>query len=183
MTKTLTMAAILLFTISCNSDKTETAAETTSVADAAEPPAPAPAHEYAVKATYSSSFEIGDPKHADIVIDLWKQYDENTLDKGLDYFADTVDMWMADGWRFHGTRDSAMKLTKQARAGFSEMKGVIAAITPLKSTDKNENWVIVYGTEYYTVKNKKDSSDIQENWRFDKNGKITLMHSYRRKIK
>jgi len=185
MTRSLTIAALLLFTVACNSNKTEPAAEPTTVSPTTEPPvsSPAPPHEYAVKATYSSAFEIGDHKLGDIIVELWKQYDENTLDKGLDYFADTVTMWMADGWRFHGTRDSLMKLTKKSRADYSSMKAVVVAIVPLKSTDKNENWVSIYGTEYSTMKNKKDSSDIQENWMFDKNGKVAMMHSYRRKIK
>lgn len=182
MTKKLPVAALLLFFLACNSSSTETPAESdTTAATVAATPAAAP-HEYAVKATYSSAFEMGDPKYADIVIELWKQYDDNTLDKGLDYFADTVTMWMADGWRFRGTRDSLMKMTKESRKGFSSMKGVVAAIIPLKITDRNENWVSIYGTEYFTVKNKKDSSELQENWRFDKNGKVDMMHSYRRKF-
>ncbi len=181
MTKTLTMAAMLLFTISCNSDKTETAAENTTVADAAETPAPVPAHAYAVKATYSSSFEIGDPKNGDAIIELWKQFDENTLDMGMDKFADTVTLWMNDGWKYYGTRDSLMKIMKKLRGEYSDVKSVVVALVPLKSTDMNQSWVSIYGTEYTTMKNKKDSLDIQENWRFNKDGKIDFMHSYRRK--
>jgi hypothetical protein len=75
----------------------ESTADSTTVA-AAEPSAAAP-HQYATKASYSSSFEIGDPKQGDIVIELWKQFDANTLDQGLNYFADTVDLWTNDGWR------------------------------------------------------------------------------------
>ena len=180
MTKALTVAALLLFTASCNDAKKEAAMESTTDTTATAA-APAPAHQYAEKATYSSAFEIGDPSQADKVIDLWKQFDENTLDKGLDLFADTVTVWDANGWRYHGTRDSMMNMVKKMRAGMSSSKSVLVAVVPLKSTDMNENWVSIYGTEYTTVKNKKDSADIQENWRFDKNGKINMMHSYRRK--
>jgi hypothetical protein len=45
----------------------------------------------------------------------------------------------------------------------------------------NENWVSIYGTEYTTIKNKVDSADLQENWRFNKDGKINMMHQYKRK--
>jgi hypothetical protein len=180
MTKALTVAALLLFSVSCNDTKTEAAAE--PAADTtAEASAPAPPHQYAVKANYSSSFELGDPNQADKVIELWKQFDENALEKGLDLFADTVTVWMADGWKYHGTRDSLMKIMKKVRGDYGAVKSVLVAVVPLKATDLDENWVSIYGTEYTTVKNKKDSADIQENWRFDKNGKINMMHSYRRK--
>jgi hypothetical protein len=180
MTKALTVAALLLFSVSCNDAKKEAAIEPAADTTAAAP-APAPPHQYAVKATYSSSFELGDPAQADKVIELWKQYDENTLDKGSEYFADTVTVWDATGWRYHGTKDSLLTMVKKMRSALSASKSVVAAVIPLKSTDMNENWVSIYGTEYTTTKNKKDSSDLQENWRFDKNGKIDMLHSYRRK--
>ena len=180
MTKALTVAALLLITISCNDDKkdavTESAADSSAVVNA-----PAKPHEYAVNATFSSDFEIGDPNQADKIVELWKQYDENTLDKGLDYFADTVTLAMHDGWKYFGTRDSLMKLMKKKRGEYSAVNSVIVGIIPLKATDLKENWVSILGTEYTTMKNKKDSADIQEYWRFNKDGKIDLMHSYKRK--
>ncbi len=182
MTKTLLITALLLSAIACNESKTETATEPATVAAGTEATPAAAPHEYAVKSSYSSAFEIGDYSQADKVVELWKQYDDNTLEKGLDMFADTVTMMMADGWRYHGTKDSLMKLTKVERAKYSTVKSKIVAITPLKATDLNESWVIIYGTEYMTSKNKTDSSDLQENWRFNKDGKIDMMHSYRRKL-
>jgi hypothetical protein len=180
MTKALTAAALLLFTVSCNDANkeaaTEPAADSSAVATT-----PARPHEYAVNATFSSDFEIGDPSQADKVVDLWKQYDENTLDKGLDYFADTVTLAMHDGWKYHGTRDSLMKLMKQKRGEYSQINSVIIGIIPLRATDIKENWVSIFGTEYTTRKNKMDSADIQEYWRFNKDGKIDMMHSFKRK--
>lgn len=179
MTKTLTVAALLLFMMSCNNEAKESTADTTTTASA-EPAAPA-SHEYAAKASYSSSFEMGDPKQGDIVIELWKQFDANNLEKGLNYFADTVDIWTNDGWKYHGAKDSLMDIMKKLRGTYSAVKSDLVAIIPLKSIDKNENWVSIYGTEYTTIKNKVDSADLQENWRFDKDGKINMMHQYKRK--
>jgi hypothetical protein len=88
---------------------------------------------------------------------------------------------MADGWKFAGSRDSLMKLMKQKRGEYSEVNSVIVGIIPLRATDLKENWVSILGTEYTTMKNKKDSADIQEYWRFNKDGKIDMMHSYKRK--
>jgi hypothetical protein len=115
---------------------------------------PAPPHQYAVNATYSSAFEMGDVSQADKVVELWKQYDGNTLDKGLDYFADTVTLWMYDGWKYHGTRDSLMNLMKKKRVEYSSVNSVVVAIIPLKATDLKENWVLMYGTEYTTIKKR-----------------------------
>jgi hypothetical protein len=180
MTKAITVATLLLFTVSCSDakkeDAMEPAADTTSVA-----PAPAKPHQYAVNAIFSSAFEIGDYSQADKVLELWKQYDENTLDKGLDYFADSVQLWMHDGWKYRGTRDSLMKLMKKKRGEYSSVNSVLVGIIPLRATDLDENWVSIIGTEYTTMKNKKDSADIQEYWRFNKDGKIDMMHSFKRK--
>ena len=183
MTKTLPIAALLLFTLACNSDSTVATTDTTAATPAVTEVAATVAHTFAVKPTYSGAFEIGDYKQADIVVELWKQYDDNTLDKGKDYFADTVTMWMADGWQYHGTRDSLLKLTKKSRSEYGTVKSVLVAIIPLKSTDMNSNWVSIYGNEYLTnKKNKVDSSALQEAWRFNKDGKIDVMHQYRRKL-
>ena len=179
MTKTLTVAALLLFTMSCNNAAKDPSSDVGPVATA-EPAATAP-HEYAAKASYSSSFELGDPKQADIVIDLWQQFDANKLEDGLKYFADTVDLWTNDGWRYRGPKDSLMDIMKKLRGTYSTVKSDLVAIIPLKSIDKDENWVAIYGTEFKTIKNKVDSTDIQENWRFNKDGKINMMHAYQRK--
>jgi hypothetical protein len=179
MKKFMPIAAMLLFIVACNSNTPETTAEATTVA-AAETAAPAK-HEYATKPWYSSDFEIGDYKNGDVVVALWKQFDDNNLDAGLNYFADTVSMSFADGFQYTGTRDSLMKIVKGMRSGFSAFRSSIAAIVPLRSIDKDESWVCIWGTEYTTMKNKVDSAEIQENWRFDKNGKIAFMHSYARK--
>jgi hypothetical protein len=180
MTKAITVAALLLFTVSCNDAKKEDAMEPAADSSAVAT-APAGPHEYAVNATFSSDFEIGDYTQADKVVDLWKQYDENTLDKGLDYFADTVTLAMHDGWKYRGTRDSLMKLMKKKRGDYSSINSVIIGIIPLRAKDLKENWVSIFGTEYTTMKNKKDSADIQEYWRFNKDGKIDMMHSFKRK--
>ena len=181
MTKALTVAAtLLLFTVSCSDAKKDDTMETISDTSAAAT-VPAKPHEYAVNAIFSSAFEIGDYSQADKVLELWKQYDENNLDKGLDYFADSVTLFMHDGWKYFGKRDSLMKMMKQKRGEYSSMNTVLVGIIPLRATDLNENWVSIFGTEYTTMKNKKDSADIQEYWRFNKDGKIDMMHSYKRK--
>src|SRR5205809_664522 len=125
MTRTLLIAALLLSTIACNESKKETAEEAATVTTP-ETPAVAPApHEYALKANYSSAFEAGDAKQGDIVVELWKQFDDDMLDKGKDFFADTVTMWSAEGWKYHGTSDSLLKMVKADRSKYSAAKSVL----------------------------------------------------------
>jgi hypothetical protein len=50
---------------------------------------------------------------------------------------------------------------------------------PLRSTDKNEDWVLVWFKEYRTDANgKKDSTEMQETWRLNKDGKADLLYQY-----
>src|SRR4029078_5100578 len=50
---------------------------------------------YAIE--YFSKFEMGDPKNAELVLNLWKAWDGGDLSKAKDLFADTVEMHFADG--------------------------------------------------------------------------------------
>ncbi|MDE3125689.1 MAG: hypothetical protein KGK14_09260, partial [Bacteroidota bacterium] len=51
---------------------------------------------------------------------------------------------------------------------------------PIKSIDKNENWALIWGKEVDTYKNgKKDSTHIQETWRFNKDGKADLFYQFK----
>jgi hypothetical protein len=62
---------------------------------------------------------------------------------------------------------------------FSALVSRVDAVMSLKSTDKNEDWVGVWGTEIHTETNKKpDSVRLHETWRFNKDGKIDYMQQY-----
>lgn len=51
----------------------------------------------------------------------------------------------------------------------------------VKSSDRNEHWVLIWGTEIDTYKNGKvDSTDLQETWRFNEAGKANLVSQYKR---
>ena len=87
-------------------------------------------------------------------------------------------MHFADGNRMVGTRDSALAGAKQYRGMYSTVKSTVHAITPLRSTDKNEDWVCIWGTEVHTMNGKTDSVQLQETWRFNKDGKVSLLYQY-----
>jgi hypothetical protein len=56
---------------------------------------------------------------------------------------------------------------------------VVNAIMAVKSTDKNEHWVLIWGMEKDTHKNgKTDSVELQETWRFNAAGKADLLYQF-----
>lgn len=164
------MIAIAIALIACNSDKkTETAAanETASTSEKID---------YAYKATYSSDFEMGNPKYAEAVLKLWKDWDNGNIIPAKDMFADTVEMRLRDGSAMTGPRDSILAGGQAFRDGFTKVESVVHAFFPTRSKDKDEDWVCIWGTEYNTDKQGKvDSVGLQEIWRFNKQGKVDFM--------
>ncbi|MBL7741096.1 MAG: hypothetical protein JNK14_17875 [Chitinophagaceae bacterium] len=130
-------------------------------------------------ATYSSKFEMGDPKHVETIMKLWKSWDDGDISKDSSLFADTIYIYSRDGSKAEGPKDSVNAGAQAYRNMFSSVKSTIHAIFPVKSTDKNESWVCVWGTEVSTDKQgKTDSVGLQEAWRFNKNGKVDLMYQH-----
>jgi hypothetical protein len=101
------------------------------------------------------------------------------LDNHKDAFADSVTIDLADGSTVKGTRDSVLNSVKSYRASLISAVSSIDVVVPLKPRDKEESWVCVWGKEVdVDKKNKKDSSYLNENWMFNKDGKIAYMGQY-----
>lgn len=133
-------------------------------------------------ATYSSKFEIGNPAHTTLIMNVWKDWDANTLDNSAKFFADTLVMYSPDGTMTKG-KELNLAEAKKYRGKFTTVKSTIQAIISLKSTDRNEDWVAVWGTEEDTDNDgKKTSVALHEVWRFNKDGKIDLMRQYSAKV-
>jgi hypothetical protein len=136
---------------------------------------------YPYTATYSAKFELGDPKHSVTIMNLWKAWDGGDLSRVKDLFADSVEMRLASGWIDKGPRDSVIARAQEYRNTLESVTSRVDAFIPTKSTDKNENWVCIWGME--TSKDKKgkiDSVNLQESWRLNKEGKIDFMLQYDR---
>lgn len=130
--------------------------------------------------TYSSKFEMGDPKNVEAILTLWKDWDNGTLDAHKEIFSDSVQMYFADGTSMKGPRDSIVAAAQAYRSTIASATSTVHAAMPSKSIDKNENWALIWGSETDKWKNgKTDSFNLQETWRFDKNGKADLMYQFR----
>ncbi len=163
---TLIMAA-------CNNEKKETAA--------AEEPAAKKTVPMAYTAIYSSSFEMGNPEYtATILQGSWKDWEENKLDNMKNWIADTIVAFHSDNKTVMGL-DSMMARWKRGRAEYSSVTDTVHAAMAVYSTDKKENWVLVWAGEIGTkLDGKKDTTQIMETWRINKDGKADMLLQYDR---
>lgn len=126
-------------------------------------------------ASYSSSFEMGDPGHvATILQGSWKDWEENKLDKSK-WLADTVVVFHSNAMVTQGA-DSLIARWKRLRGEYTSVIDTIEAAMSVRSTDKNENWVLVWGKEINTkTDGTKDTTNLMETWRINKDGKADLL--------
>jgi hypothetical protein len=171
------LTAICLLT-ACNSATNSSSTKDTTAAATATPNENVT---YAYPIGYSSDFSIGDPKYAQIVLELWKDYDNNTFDNHKDAFADSVTMDFS-GMSISGPRDSIIDEANTHRSSFKNAVSTVDVVTTLKPKGKDETWVCVWGKEVDTHNDGKiDSVYLQENWMFNKDGKIAYMSQFNAK--
>jgi hypothetical protein len=134
--------------------------------------------DFPYQAEYSSKFQLGDPAHAKLILDMWKDWDDNPLDRHADAIADTIVMQTPSGELIKG-KDAFLSTGKQMRSMISSTKSGIEVWLPLKSIDRNENWVAIWGHEDDTDKDGKVTSQmLHEIWRINKDGKIDFFRQY-----
>lgn len=181
--KKIFIISSVVFFAACNSsgDKAKVDSMSTDTTAGATRTMPDINSPYAV--SYSSKFEIGDPKNAETVLNLWKDWDNNNLANGKNSFADTVEFNFSDGTTMRASRDSTLAVAQKIRDSEASITSTIDAVMSVKSTDKNENWALIWGEERVTdKKGRTDSSAIQETWRLNKDGKVDLVFQYRKKL-
>lgn len=183
MKKFLILASVTVFA-ACNSGNDKAKVESmgtgsdSSSATAAAPTMADISSPYTIE--YSSKFTMGDPKNAEAVLTLWKDWDNGNLAAHKDLFADSVELHFADGTMLHASRDSVTAAAQKYRSTLSSSVSNVYTVTALKSTDKNENWALIWGKEVDTdKKGKVDSFYLQETWRFNKDGKTDLLYQFR----
>jgi hypothetical protein len=174
--KRLFVITVISFVAACNPKEAEKKEEAKT-----EPTAPMINSPYEV--TYSSKFVMGDPKNAEAVLTLWKDWDNGTLAAHKDFIADTMQIYFSDGSSMKASRDSIIASVQAFRNTYASSASQVHAVMAVKSTDKNENWALIWGMEKNTdKKGKVDSTDLQETWRFNKDGKADLMYQFRAQI-
>lgn len=162
----------------CNNDQ--------KVAGVSETKSDKPAVPLAYQPSYSSSFEIGKPEYAAMIVQgSWKDWENNSMDNMKSWIADTIVAFHSDNTMVKGI-DSLQARWKRGRAGYTSVIDTINAVMPVYSTDKKENWVLVWAKEINTdTKGKSDTAYVMETWRINKDGKADLLlqfdRAYRKK--
>lgn len=165
-------AVIAISLLACNGEKTADTAIKANV----------PANMYGFTPEYSASFVMDSAKNSETVLALWKDWKDGDLSKSRGHFADSLSLFTADGTSMVGVTEDILKGMQDYRSSFKGMEVAVDAIFAVKSTDKDENWVAIWGTEVQTDMNGKvDSVSMQETWRFNKAGKIDMMFQAQRK--
>ena len=177
MQKLILVYFLAILAISCNNEKKEPAAETTETTEAK----PTVAVPLSLPASYSSSFEMGNPAYAAMIVQgSWKDWQDNTMDNMKSWVADTATIYMSDNSMARGV-DSISAKWKRNRANYSSMLDTVNAAMAVRSTDKKEDWVMVWATEHSIDKaGKKDTSYVMETWRINKDGKADLLVQFDR---
>jgi hypothetical protein len=99
---------------------------------------------------YSSSFKMGNSEYSAMILQgSWKDWENNTMDNMKSWIADTIVAFHSDNTMVKGA-DSLIARWKTGRAKYSSVIDTIDAVIPVYSTDKNENWVLVWATEINT---------------------------------
>jgi len=177
MKKVLLFGALVVLA-ACNSNQpaasTDTKAATDTTATIAAPVVAEIKSPYPV--AYSSKFAMDDPKNAETLLSIWKDWDNGDLSAGKDKFADSLTLNLNDGTVLHGGRDSILNVMQKFRSSFAKAVSNVSAVMAVKSTDKNENWALIWGDETDTDKKGKATTfSLQETWRFNKDGKADLV--------
>lgn len=173
MKKMLVLFCAVAF-IACNNQKTgEAAAE-------AKPMVPADMH--GITPSYSASFVMDSAKNTETILALWADWKSGDLSKSRIHFADTAAFFLSDGSSMMGPTDTLIKGMQAYRSSFAKMEANVEAVFAVKCTDKNENWVAIWGNEIQTNQaGKVDTVSLQETWRFNKEGKVNMMFQAMRK--
>lgn len=132
-------------------------------------------------AAYSSSFEMSDQAYAATIVQgSWKDWQDNKLDNMKSWMADTIVAYHSNGKMVKGV-DSMMATWKRDRSTYSSVIDTVHAAFAVRSTDKNQNWVLVWASEIDTkLDGKIDTIEMMETWRMNKDGKADLLLQYDR---
>ena len=176
--KKIIAAIFAIVLLACNSSTPVT--EEKAVPAEVKPNVPTNMH--GMTPEYSASFVMDSAKNTETVLALWKGFKDGDLSKTRPHFADTVSFFIADGSSMTGHKDSLIKAMQEYRNSFKNVDSKVEAIFAVKSTDKDEHFVAVWGVEFATdSKGKTDTVSLQETWGFNKEGKVYMMFQAERK--
>ena len=124
------------------------------------------------KVEYSSSFKVASHDLSKMILELYKGYEGNDFSKES-WFADTVIALLPNGQLVSG-KVEVLRVFKEDRQNAGNAKFTMDAVIPLTSTDRNENWVALWGS----TETSQGKSDFQAIWRINKDKKVDYIRFY-----
>jgi hypothetical protein len=124
------------------------------------------------KVEYSSSFKIASHDLSKMILELYKGYEANDFSKEA-WFADTVIALLPNGQVVRGKAE-VLRVFKEDRQNAGDAKFTMGAVIPLTSTDRNDNWVALWGT----TETSQGKNDFQAIWRINKDKKVDYIRFY-----
>lgn len=92
-------------------------------------------------------------------------------------------MYFSDGSSMKGKAEN-FAAGKKYRSTLASVKTDLHAVVPLRSNDRNEDVVAVWGMETNTLPDGKiEKKSIHEVWFFNKDGKISTMRQWHANVK
>ena len=136
------------------------------------------------KASYSSSFTISDSvKNEQLVLQSYKDWEDDKLSNGAAYLADTLTMDFPNGLHLKLKRDSIIHFWQKFRDSLSSSKIDMVSIVNLHSIDKNADWVCVWYKQTDTYKTGKVDSAFYNDVNNVAKGKIVYVSSQRQQLR
>jgi hypothetical protein len=176
MRKILLLLAVVVYFTACNNETKSDTATTGTDSTASNSSVSMP-----YTASYSSSFKMGNPAYAAMIEQgSWKDWEMNSMDNMKSWVADTILVFSSDNIMIKGV-DSLQARWKKGRANYTSVIDTVEAALSVYSTDKNENWVLVWASEINKdTKGKTDTVAVMETWRINKDGKADMLLQYDR---
>lgn len=137
---------------------------------------------YSYPVAYSAKFKFIDPEKGKMVLSFCKNFENNTVDSSKSIFADKVTIDMPK-LKLKANRDSILSAFKSYRNAFTSFKTELDVVMSVKSTDKDDDWVLIWAIDEYTDKdNVRHRVKYQQVWLVNKEGKISFMEQFDRDL-
>jgi hypothetical protein len=176
MKKLFLMLSLPALLLSCGENETE-------VAEAPVAEAPKPVVQYPFEAQLANDWTIGDPEKTVKVLELYRhlQTDDFADSTVLPYFADSITSVSFDERVYTGNPKGFLDNVRKFRSQFKELDEEFVSYTCLHSESKDIDMVSLWFKEKVVRNNgSMDSTRYQENWIFNKEGKITHRTAFAR---
>jgi hypothetical protein len=125
------------------------------------------------------NISLGNPAYSDIVLKIWKDFENNSMDNSRPYFTDNVVGHSSAGMVVTG-KENMFKTSNDFRNSLKDVKFRMVACTTLKSPgDPDHEIVMIWAERYFTMQDGMVlKTNAQEGWYFNKQGKIDQFYQF-----